>query len=278
MYQNFHSHTHYCDGATKPEAYIKTAIQKGFWAYGYSSHAPLPFSCKWAMDKNKIDSYIAEIQSIKKKYKSQIQVNIALEIDYIPQVTGVSLFRHLPLDYRIGALHFLGVFPDETHCDISTLLGFERGLQQIFGGDAKKAVKRYFQITQEMLEHEPPDILAHMDMIKFHSKNNTLFSEDESWYKMQVFDTLELAKKSGTIIEVNTRGYYKKRTPNLYPSRWVLKRIKELKIPIMVNSDAHKLDEIDAGFEHAYQQIRQVGFTETLVFKNGSRQMQAINK
>ncbi len=66
---NYHSHCHYCDGKYAPEAYIESALQKDVAVYGFSSHAPLPFETTWAMKKEAVTQYVAEIRSLAQKYK-----------------------------------------------------------------------------------------------------------------------------------------------------------------------------------------------------------------
>ena len=42
MKMNYHTHTTWCDGKDTPEAVVVAAIDKGFDAIGFSSHAMLP--------------------------------------------------------------------------------------------------------------------------------------------------------------------------------------------------------------------------------------------
>ena len=42
---NYHSHSLYCDGRAGMEDFVRFALSEGFTSYGFSSHAPLPFSC-----------------------------------------------------------------------------------------------------------------------------------------------------------------------------------------------------------------------------------------
>ena len=42
MKTNYHTHTTWCDGKDTPEAVVVAAIEKGFYAIGFSSHAMLP--------------------------------------------------------------------------------------------------------------------------------------------------------------------------------------------------------------------------------------------
>jgi histidinol-phosphatase (PHP family) len=75
---NYHTHCRYCDGKAEPEAYLIKAIEKKFLAYGFSSHAPLPFTTTWNMKKENLRPYINEINQLREKYRAIIQVYVGL--------------------------------------------------------------------------------------------------------------------------------------------------------------------------------------------------------
>ena len=50
----------------------------------------------------------------------------------------------------------------------------------------------------------------------------------------------------------------------------VRERMAALRIPIMLNSDAHRPTEVAAGFEHAAPLLRKVGFKELMVLESGT--------
>ncbi len=106
---NYHSHSLYCDGRANMEDFIRFALSEGFTSYGFSSHAPLPFSTAWTMEWDAMDDYLAEFHRLKAKYAGQIELYIGLEIDYLNEESNPSVvrFRELPLDYRIGSVHLL---------------------------------------------------------------------------------------------------------------------------------------------------------------------------
>ena len=51
------------------------------------------------------------------------------------------------------------------------------------------------------------------------------FREDEEWYISLLMETLELIKESGCVVEVNTRGLYKKRSDSLFPGVKVIREM-----------------------------------------------------
>ena len=55
--------------------------------------------------------YLQEIKRLKQKYSDQLEIYAGLEIDYLDETYNASIpyFQELPLDYRIGSIHFLPV-------------------------------------------------------------------------------------------------------------------------------------------------------------------------
>ena len=52
------------------------------------------------------------------------------------------------------------------------------------------------------------------------------FSEDEEWYEDLVWKTLKnIASETNCIVEVNTRGLYKKRAETFFPSPRILEQV-----------------------------------------------------
>ena len=103
---NYHSHSLYCDGRAGMEDFVRFALSEGFTSYGFSSHAPLPFSTAWTMEWDRMNDYLAEFHRMKQKYTRRIELYLGLEIDYLNEESNPSIlrFRELPLDYRIGSV------------------------------------------------------------------------------------------------------------------------------------------------------------------------------
>ncbi len=261
---NYHSHTYYCDGKNPPEDYIQEALYQKLPAYGYSSHAPVPFDCEWTIPQRKINNYLNDIKALRSTFRNKIQIYIGLEVDYIPCISGPQHveIKKLGLDYTIGSIHFVDSFKNgKKWCIDWTPDFFFNGVKNVFNGNIKNAVLRYFELTREMLENSPPDILGHFDKIRMHNNNFSHFDETENWYKNAVEDLLHLIKKKNVIVEINTRGYYKAGS-NLYPHPWCYNVIKQLGIPVSINSDAHSPDEITKGYKYAANVLLDSGIDE----------------
>ncbi len=262
QYFNFHTHTTYCDGSETPNLYIEKAIELGFSAIGFSGHAPVPFINEWSIKPEKLNDYCEEIKKWKGVYNSKIPVYLGLEIDFIPEITTkFEVFKQeQQLDYHIGSVHLV------KHPESKKLWfidgpeqGYINGLENIFNNNPQKAVEAYYNQISEMVARERPDIIGHFDKVKMHNKNH-FFSEEESWYKKIVKDTLKIISNTDCIMEVNTRGIYKKKTNKLFPDISILEQCYMLKIPITLSSDSHKPSELMNYFDETIDILKSVGF------------------
>ncbi|MFW5753341.1 MAG: histidinol-phosphatase, partial [Marinilabiliaceae bacterium] len=200
---NYHGHCNYCDGQGDPEAYIQQAIKMGMPRLGISSHAPVPFYTSWNMAQSRLSQYLPELSKLQQKYDNEIELLRSLEVDYIPDMMGPAHENivNAGLDYVVGSVHFVATFPDGNHWSIDDSTDdFARGINEIFGGDIRKTVTRYFELQMEMLEDQPPHILGHMDKIRMHNKNRFFFDEKDDWYVDLVRKTLKRAAEKGTVV------------------------------------------------------------------------------
>src|SRR5687768_15184143 len=267
MWSNFHTHSHYCDGKGSMVDYLEAARNTGMAQIGFSSHAPLPFPCNWCMKKAGMPDYLLEIASAKQNYRD-IEVYAGLEIDYIPGMTGPA-DSSASLDYTIGSIHFVGR-SDAGWWEIdNTLEVFRAGLDAIFKGNIRPAVEEYFNLTRDMMRKSRPDILGHMDKIKINAKHFS-WEESDAWYIAEIEKTLKEIQGTDTIIEVNTRGIYKKKSETTYPSPWILERILDCGIPITISSDAHHRDDLTREFGACLSLIKDIGFRNISVLKSGT--------
>jgi histidinol-phosphatase (PHP family) len=261
---NLHTHSHYCDGSGAPEEYVKASMAAGFHTLGFSSHGPVPFPNNFAIQsEEKLQEYCREIRALKEKYAGQIKIWLGLELDYIEGITpDFSGYREsCGLDFVIGSLHLVRNGNDKNlwFIDGAKIETYDRGLNEVFGGDVRKGVTTYYEQLNKMISTQKPDIIGHFDKIKMNNKGR-YFKEDEPWYRELIMNTLEIIKMSGCIVEVNTRGIYKKRSDDLYPGTRTLEHMNTMGIPITLSADAHKPEEIDGYYAETIEILRKIGF------------------
>lgn len=270
---NLHQHSTFSDGSAEPEAYVKKALSLGFRAMGFTEHSPLPFPTPFSLKNEKADAYVRDTAWLKEKYHGRLALYRALEFDYIPGLSeDLAFWRNkLHLDYAIGSVHLVRPprADDLWFIDGPKREKYDEGLKNLFHNDIKKAVKTYYHQLNQMIESQPFEVVGHVDKIKMHNAGR-YFSEEEKWYRDLVQETLKLIQEKELIVEVNTRGMYKKRADSLFPDHKTLRLVHDLKIPVLISSDAHHPDELNLLMDYAEKRLLETGFRAVAFFDEGN--------
>lgn len=275
MWSNYHTHSAYCDGKNGIHEIASSSHE--VMSLGFSSHAPLPFHKSWCMRTSALENYLADIHYLQ-KYFHRAEIYSGLEVDFIPNLISPNTFKH-KVDYTIGSIHFVDQLPDGDPWEIDGAHNvFREGLETIFHNNIRDAVARYFQLTCEMVEQTCPTILGHLDKIKIQNKHSSLFQESETWYRDIIRSTIASIKKSGVIVEVNTRGLYQNKSDTTYPSPWILQLLHEQQIPITLSSDAHVKDDLTNQFKETATLLYGLGFRSLSVLLDGEWKEKTFNE
>lgn len=280
MTGNFHTHTRYSDGKGEPSAFAAHAAASGMQHLGFSEHAPVSFSNPWSLDWEDTDNYINEIELLKQAWLGKINIYRALEIDFIP---GIScrfdyFTQRFKLDYTIGGVHLVKHPGNEKlwFIDGADKNDYTMGLEEVFGNNVKLGVSQYYLQQIEMIELEQPDIVAHFDKIKMHNRGE-YFEGNEPWIRDLQKRLIAAFSRHGTIVEINTRGIYKGRCSELYPSETLIRQCYEAGVPLILNSDAHKPEELDGYFSESIKLLKSIGVKELMVFDINKFRTLSIN-
>lgn len=263
MLSNHHTHTIYSDGHARPDDYAKFAVHCKLDILGFSEHSPLPFDNPFSFNREKKTEYLKQIHNLKADYSDKIRIYCAMEMDYIPGISEpfAQTAEEFGLDYSIGSVHL--VKPDDSDIlwftDGPDYKTYDEGLNKLFGGDIKEAVRAYYRQINGMIENEVFDVIGHFDKIKMHNRSR-FFLETEKWYTDLVNETINLIAEKNLIVEVNTRGIYKGRSETTYPGIESLKTLKEKNVRIMINSDAHQPHELVLAYNIAEELVQSAGY------------------
>ncbi len=119
-----------------------------------------------------------------------------------------------------------------------------------------------------MIEEDKPDIIGYLDKIKIFNVPGNYFNETESWYRDQVELTIKSIKKSGSIVKINTREYYRYNQTDLYPGEWIIARLHVEDIPKVLSSDAHRPEEIIKVMSYAEIRLKKMGLQKLSALYN----------
>ncbi len=251
MLYNYHTHTTFCDGDSSPEEVVLYAIDRGFDAIGFSGHGHTPFDLRYCITD--VDGYKADIKRIKEKYKDKIQVYLGVEEDAFNPVNPREDF-----DYIIGSSHYFCL--DSKYYPIDSDYDYFKKCLEAFDFDIVRLSETYYKTFCEYIAKRKPDIVGHFDLItKFDEIDVMRFLNNEEYFAIAE-KYMNEAVKNDVIFEVNTgaisRGYRK----DPYPHKRLLDVLKRNNAKVMLSSDSHSPNTLDAYFEEAKKILTDVGF------------------
>ncbi len=244
---NLHSHTQWCDGRAAVDVMAHAAAEAGMTHYGLSPHSPIPIASPCNMAREAVGEYLTEGAMLKELYRGRMAVLLSMEIDYLSPDWGPAtpFFRSLPLDYRIGSVHFIpdlkGGFTDVD----GSPERFARYLAERFDGDLHYVIDTFFDQTEAMIAGGGFDIIGHFDKIGYNASTVEPGIDRAPWYKARIRRIIDAIAAAGIAAEINTKAYAA--TGRFFPSAEWWEDLLRADIPIVVNSDAHFPELVNAG-------------------------------
>lgn len=263
---NCHTHTNYCDGKATAEQMILSAIDKGFSSIGISSHSPMSGGCDWTMKKEKVNSYIEEINALKEKYKDSIQVYCGIELDNYFTDIDIDKF-----DYAIGSVHQYR--SNEKIYDVDyTAQMLQELTDENFNGNWNKMAEWYFEAVADFVIENDVDVVGHFDLITKFNERYDLFSINDTEYKNAALKSIDriLEAKSDIIFEINTGAMSRYGNKFPYPSVFIIEHLHKRNARITITGDSHNTETIDFGYNTAIELCKECGYTKSYILYNGS--------
>ena len=250
MKANYHTHTTGSDGKLNPEDLIKVAIKKKFDILGITDHYHIPPGFRKPDNEDYLyysDEHYEELKRLKKKYSSKIKLLVGVEFDWLKDykewIKKEATKRKY--DYRFISVHFLKIGKEYISLDYN-----EKQFQKMIklSGGIKELVKNYYSSLRDAIKNGCFDVVGHLDIIKIWNEDKKYFSGQEGWYKREIQKTLKLIKKENMKIDLNTAGW-RKPCAEIYPNLDILNEAKKMKIPLLIGTDAHRPNELEAGLK-----------------------------
>lgn len=254
MKKDGHIHTPYCPHGTEDSfhLYIEKAIQNGFEAITFTEHAPLPLGFidptpnnDSGMSMFQLESYIAELQKLKKEYNKDIVISTGLEVDYISgfeqNTTSFLNTYGKYLDDSILSVHFLKHEESYICIDFSKS-EFSEFVDRL--GSPMSVYKLYYKtlmdsITSNLGDYKPKRI-GHITLVH---KFQHAFSEEVPDHD-EIVAILNEIKQQQLELDVNSAGLAKPYCLETYPPLPYIKLAKQLEIPLVFGSDAHQAKDL----------------------------------
>lgn len=260
---NLHSHTIYCDGVNNAEEMVIAAIDKGFDVFGFSGHSYLDFDESWCMSTENTQKYIDEIKKLSIKYQDKIKILCGVEQDYLSS-TPVKHY-----DYVIGSVHVIHKGGKYISIDYSADHLIQH-INECYGGDPLALAEDYFKMIGNVHEKTKCNIVGHFDLLTKFNEETQIFNTSHRRYLNAVDNALSKLLKENVIFEVNTGAISRGYRTSPYPSLEILKKIQEGGGKVIISSDTHSVDSVDAFYQDALEYIKLCGFKKiSAINENG---------
>lgn len=264
MYRtDYHTHTPLCRHAQgTPGEFVNQALQLGLCQYGIADHAPMPPQQEpydeWRMFSAELPLYAEWINAAKEKAKGTgLQVLSGLECDWLPGIEPwiTELRTKYPWDYLIGSVHYLpgnGSVDDSLYAD------------KCLTNSIEEDWLLYWRSIESMVRSGLFDIVGHIDLVKIWGR---IPQGDLMRYYEPVLHALQ---ESNMAVEINTAGWHK-HCREQYPAIPLLRELLQRRIPIVIDSDAHRPQHLSRGWDDAVALLQQLTCNQLKQFKHPTR-------
>ena len=256
----------FCDHATDLlEEIIQRYIELNFSWVGITEHTPaistqlldpgqkqLGLTPKILFET--FSTYMEECRHLQDKYKSEIHLFAAMEIETYSgyeQFVPFLLERFQP-DYIVGSVHFV----DDISIDYSKKT-YAKAVQQ--RGSIEKLYCRYFDQQYEMLQLFSPSVVGHFDLIRiFDTDYKTRLQKPEILQRIK--RNLELIQDLDLILDLNLRSLVKG-ADEPYISRSILELARDMGIAVVPGDDSHGIASVGGYMDQGILLLTELGFS-----------------
>ncbi len=246
---DYHMHSTFSpDGSDSPSELCRRALERGLTEIAITEHA------EWQPGAEpqgfpQADAYFTAIERCRERFEPQgLALYSGVELgnphEHVDEAT--ALLASYPFDVIIASLHWL--YGKNIH------------LESCFANrDPDEVYADYFIELSRMAANFDFDIVAHFDRIIW--RGTLLGATFDPWRLENVIqDSLATIARYGRALELNTR--FLNHTPNWNENlvimfHWFLQAGGSC---VVVNSDAHWLDEMGRNFFVAQEILKQAGF------------------
>jgi histidinol-phosphatase (PHP family) len=233
------------------------AVALGLDELGFADHNPMPASFDdWRMLHGELPEYLEQVDLARTRFPN-LPIRLGLEMDFLDgcEAWWEQLRSAATWDFWIGSVHYLA---DGMEVDNPKYLSRYRE------ADPAHVWAAYWERYEACIRSGWFDFVAHPDLPK---KFGFLPGGDlRRFYE----PAIQALVDTGLAYEINTAGL-RKDCRELYPARQFVQLAREAGVPVLVNSDAHAVSELGAGYAEAVALLHEVGYTEVVRFAGGRR-------
>lgn len=255
-----HIHSPYCPHGTSDSFihYIERGIELGYTSMTFTEHAPLPLGFQdptpekdSAMAFDRLESYITDLQQLKKQYEKDLTIHIGLEVDYIEgfeeETTQFLNEWGKYLDDAILSVHFIKCPSHRYICLDYSPQAFQELVDEF--STVQKVYEQYYQTLEKSIISNlgvyKPKRIGHITLVRKFQKKFPISFDDRPLLER----TLTLIKNENLSLDVNGAGLLKPLCKEFYPPLHWAKKAEEIGIKLVYGSDAHSAKDLGVGLE-----------------------------
>jgi histidinol-phosphatase (PHP family) len=245
--------------------YREAAAERGIAELGVSEHVYRfrqalelwrhPFWEQYAVDD--LGEYCSFV-------RERTDLRLGIEMDFVPGAedrTAGLLDAH-DFDYVVGSVHFIRY--GAVDMDDYSVWGSGRSIEEVW--------RRYFQTIAESARCGLFDILAHPDLVKIWGDSNRRPAGDLRFFYEPA---VEAIAESCIAVEISTAGL-RKPVGEIYPAPPFIEMCIDAGASFALSSDAHRPEDLGAGYEQALELLSGLGVEQLCVFERRARRLEKI--
>lgn len=234
--KNYHTHTYRCKHAIGSVSdYTENAIKKGMTHLGFSDHTPLPDG-RWSdvrMHIDELSDYIRDVEEAQVKYR-EVEIFKGAECEYAPEYINFykeELLGKHGLQYMIGGAHYFPYRGEWISCYLAD--------------NSKQHLIAYTDYIIKSIDSDLFSFIAHPDLF------SVFYLQWDNEAVACSRAILMAASDKKRVLEINGYGYRKEEIKTLsgyrkpYPQDQFWSLASEYGIEAIINSDAHKPEDVD---------------------------------
>lgn len=235
MKKDYHIHAQILQENIDSEAFIQTAIARGFDEMCITDHMPLsPSNANDRIPGGMVGEYCKRVREFADKYKDQISIKCGIEIDFHPTLMDKieDVLAQGKFDYILGSSHM--------HLFMDGITSYKDYVNATFENTIAAAKTGYFSA------------IPHINMYNWVFANPQRFHFEDTYFceaeHAEIIErTLTAIKENGLLLEVNP--HFAEMTGDMkdvYPSEFIARKAFEMNIGFSYGSDAHGANHIGA--------------------------------
>ncbi len=265
--QHVHS-KHSFDSEAEPAACVDSAIARGLRGLTFTEHFDT-HPDEWESCAYDDHAYTTTIEELRSRFGDRIFIGKGIEVCFQPDRMDFILdfLQQHRFDLVMLSVHFFGAHPVHArkHWEGLTVAeGTKRYLETVL--EAVRFCEEHHRTHSRVF-----DILAHLDFVKRYS-HRFLGSFDVGRFDGLVNDILRTCIAADIVPEVNT-STLRQQLGEPMPSAEVVARYAGLGGTAMsIGSDAHRAEDVGAGFDQARTILRGAGISRIPIFRNREKE------